>query len=409
MFDLIVVGAGPAGCICAITAARRGANVLVLEKNDKPLKKLLATGNGKCNFTNEYMEDNCFRGNRELLHAVLSQFGKQDTLDFFREIGIYPKNKNGYYYPYSGQASSVAHALLTEMQRLGILIKCTVQIEKIDKRKQNFEIAAKDGRYTAKSVVIACGLKAAPQLGSDGTLFTIIKELGHRFVPIVPALCGFYCKGADFQTLAGVRTEACVSVSVEGEPAAKDTGELQITGYGISGIPVFQVSRFISYALYEKKRVNVTLSFLPELSDEELAAELARRIERAKAFGGRKIEELLNGLLPQKLSREIENYALKECDAIHQPDDELINVLFQTIRNRMISVEKPRDFAYAQICAGGIRTEDLNVHTLESKLVPGLFFSGEILDVDGICGGYNLQWAWSSGHVAGNYANTYRT
>ncbi len=411
MFDIIVVGAGPAGCVCAITAARKGAKALVLEKNDKPLKKLLATGNGKCNFTNAYMEDNCFRGNRNLLKEILSQFGKNETIDFFREIGIYPKNKNGYYYPCSEQASSVVHALITEMQHLDIYVKCSTWIEKIEKRKQYFEVYTKEDRYTAKSVVIACGLKAAQNLGSDGSMFGMIKEFGHRFMPIVPALCGFYCKGADFKTLAGVRTGASVSVYVEDEPVAEETGELQLTEYGISGIPVFQISRFASLALYEKKEVTVRLSFLPDLTDEDLSSELTRRIERARAFGsGRDIQELLNGLLPQKLSKEIENHILKSYSALNNlSDDEFANILFNVIRNRMISVEKARDYEFAQICAGGIKTEDIQVHTLESNLVPGLFFAGEVLDVDGICGGYNLQWAWSSGYVAGNYASRYRT
>lgn len=406
MFDVIVIGAGPAGCICAITAARKGAKVLVLEKNDKPLKKLLATGNGKCNFTNEYMEKECFRGDSKLLSEILSQFKKEDTLAFFHEIGIYPKNKNGYYYPSSEQASSVAHALLTEMDRLGITVTCSAAVDKIDKRKRFFEIYTKENKYSGKHVVIASGLRASPKLGSDGSMFGILKELGHRFVPIVPALCGFYCKGADFKMIAGVRAGATVSVYVEDEPVVTDTGELQLTEYGISGIPVFQVSRFISYALYEKKKVKVKLTFLPELTDEELRSELMRRIKRAGDYGRseHKIEGLLNGLLPQKLSWEIENMILAKNAVLKLSDDQLEGLLFDAIRNRMILVEKARDFEFAQICAGGIKTEDIDIHTLESKLVPGLSFAGEVLDIDGICGGYNLQWAWSSGVVAGNHA-----
>lgn len=406
MFDVIVIGAGPAGCICGINAARKGAKVLVLEKKDKPLKKLLATGNGKCNFTNEYMEKECFRGNPKLLNEILSQFTKEDTLEFFHEIGIYPKNKNGYYYPSSEQAASVEHALLAELERLGVTVACSAAVEKIDKRKQFFDIYTKENKYSGKCVVIACGLRAAPKLGSDGSMFGILKELGHRFVPIVPALCGFYCKGADFKMIAGVRAGAMICVYVEDESVAMDTGELQLTEYGISGIPVFQVSRFISYALYEKKNVKVRLSFLPELTDEELKSELMRRIKRAGDYGRseQKIEELLNGLLPQKLTREIENMLLAKNTVLKSSDEELEKLLFDAIRKRMISVEKARDFEFAQVCAGGIKTEDIDIHTLESKLVPGLFFAGEVLDIDGICGGYNLQWAWSSGVVAGNHA-----
>lgn len=407
MFDLIVIGAGPAGCISAIAAAKKGARVLVLEKNEKPLKKLYATGNGKCNFTNEYMGKQCFRGNTKLLNEILSQFTKEETIDFFHELGVYPENKNGYYYPSSEQAASVVRALLTEMARLGITTTCLSPVETVDKRKQFFEVYTKGHKYSGKRVVIACGLKAAPKLGSDGSMFGILKELGHRFLPIVPALCGFYCKGADFKMIAGVRVGASVSVYVEDELVAADRGELQLTEYGISGIPVFQVSRFISYALYEKKNVKVKLSFLPDIADEELKEELMKRIRRAEASCGRselKIEELLNGLLPQKLSGEIENMISAEHAVIKLSDEKLKMLLFDAIRNRIVSVEKARDFEFAQVCAGGIKTDDIDIHTLESKLVSGLFFAGEVLDIDGICGGYNLQWAWSSGYVAGSHA-----
>ena len=449
--DVIVIGAGASGMMAAITAARRGKSVLILEHMDKVGKKILATGNGKCNYTNEYMTAECYHGDQRLLSDIRSQFDRDDTIAFFRELGIWPKVKNGYYYPNSGQALSVVEAMQMELNRLGITVVCGSQVQDLSEDYVGFVVATGTGVYKARKVIVACGLLAASKLGSDGSMIPVLKELGHRFVSIVPALCGFYASGMDFKKVSGVRCEAELTLEIdmnhaktskvdgkdaENRTIASDTdekniqkerGELQLTDYGVSGIPVFQLSNPAAKALKEKKAVAMQIDFLPEIVADELESELQRRVERVKnlhevvlntdaqsgedhqaSVGTRNqsdatLEQTLCGLLNQKL---IPVLVKKAGIATHTPadriDEKQLQKLVDTIKNYSVTLDKVRDFEFAQVCAGGIRTEEIDTKTLESKLVPGLYFAGEILDVDGICGGYNLQWAWSSGFVAGS-------
>ena len=393
MFDVIVIGAGASGLMAAVTAAESNATVLLLEQKDRIGKKLRATGNGKCNFTNKDMDISHFRGDRRLAETVIGRFGKDDCLRFFHNLGIYPKEKNGYVYPNSEQAVSVCDAFSYRIeQEKNIRLVTSAKVLCIKPQNNGFCVETEEkARYEGRSVILAGGLLAAPKLGSDGSLFTAIKELGHRFSPIVPALCGFYCKGADFNKISGVRVAAKVTIFVDGQETASDTGEVQFTDYGISGIPVFQVSRFASMALYHKADVTASLSFLPDFTKEDLENELSFR--RAKVGADADVNRLCNGLLPQKLALELARKANGDARR-----------LAELITNFTVTVVRPRDYEFAQVCAGGIRSEEIDCETLSSKLVPGLYFAGELLDVDGICGGYNLQWAWASGYTAGKSA-----
>lgn len=398
--DVIVIGAGASGMMAAITAARRGRSVLVIEQMDKVGKKLLATGNGKCNFTNEYMEAACYHGNRQLLSDVMRQFGKEQTLTFFRELGIWPKEKNGYYYPNSEQALSVVENMQMELVRAGITTVTGCKVTHLYPDKYGFTVETSQAKYIGRKVIVACGLLAAPKLGSDGSMISIIKELGHRFLSIVPALCGFYASGMDFKKVAGVRCEANLSLYIDGKLAGSEPGELQMTDYGVSGIPVFQLSSVAAQALARKQSVTMQIDFLPRISIEQLATELIRRMGRAE--NSQTMEQMLCGLIHQKLIPVI----LKKAGiAVHTPvvavNECEKNELITLMKNYPVTLEKVRDYEFAQVCAGGIRTEEIDTVTLESKYIDGLYFAGEILDVDGICGGYNLQWAWSSGYVAG--------
>ena len=385
LLDVIIIGAGASGMMAAITAARRGKSVGILERMNKPGKKILATGNGKCNFTNNNMDTSCFHGNIHLIQSVLDRFSKEDALSFFHEIGIWPKEKNGYYYPNCGQAASVAEALKHELDRLQVPVYLEQEVLDLFPDKYGFRIKTVQTSYTCRNVIIASGLLAAPKLGSDGSMFSLIKELGHRFVPVLPALCGFYAKGMQFSKVAGVRCDANLTLK---------------TDYGISGIPVFQISSPAVRALYEKKTVTVAIDFLPEISSEILCTEFALRKEKCET--AENADRLLGGLLNQKLIPVLLKYAgIRSDELLKNISSEKLERLTAGIHNYPVTLEKARDFEFAQVCTGGIRTEEINEKTLESRLLSGLYFAGEILDVDGICGGYNLQWAWSSGYVAG--------
>ena len=402
-YDIAIIGAGASGLMAAITAARDGRNVVVLEHKHRIGKKIPATGNGKCNYTNEFMDITCFRGNQDMAARILSLFDKNSTIDFFRELGIYPKCKNGYYYPNSEQAASILQALEMELIRLKISVYTDMEITSLEQQRDDFVIRAKQCCIRAKKVIFATGLKASPKLGSDGTAFSLIKDLGHHFTPIVPALCGFEAKGCNFKRISGVRAEGKITVYIEQEEVTADQGEIQLADYGISGIPVFQVSRYASLGLYYKKKVQAVIDFLPNMTEQELKKELQNRIHHFRDT--RTISQMLNGLFNQKLADEMLRMCKLSPEAhMKGADSDCIEMLTETIKWFTIELIRPRAFEFAQICSGGIRSEELHIDTLESKLVPGIYFCGELLDVDGICGGYNLQWAWSSGYAAAKSA-----
>ena len=398
-WDLVVIGAGAAGMMAAITAAREDKKVCILEKLDKAGKKIFATGNGKCNFTNASMHVDCFHGDQVFVNHVLEQFSVEDCLAFFRSIGIYPKNKNGYYYPNSEQAASVTNALLYELERLHVKIVYETMITEIIPMKYGITVQTNKGNFSGKRLVIATGLLAAPKLGSDGSLFPVIKELGHRFMPILPALCGFYCKGMKFKQVSGVRTQGTVSAYIDGIKCAEDTGEIQFTDYGLSGIPVFQISQFLSKGLYEKKKVEIRLNLFPDFSEEQLVKELEHR---CALFASLPISALLNGLLNQKLADMIFDKAgIDKNIYTSSVSKREISRMIALLQELNVSVTNYRDFEFAQVCTGGIPVSEIHPNTLESRIVPNLYFAGEILDVDGICGGYNLHFAWATGSIAG--------
>lgn len=397
-FDVLIIGAGASGMVAAISAARKQKKVCIIEKLDKAGKKLLATGNGKCNFTNAHMTVDCYGGDSAFIASVLQQFTVEDCLSFFHSIGIYPKNKNGYYYPNSEQASSIVTALLQELKKLGVTIVYETNVKDIISQNNKVIVETNKGAFKGNKVIIATGLLASPKLGSDGSLFDIIKNFGHRFTPILPTLCGFYCKGIPFKKVSGVRAQGTVTAVIDGRECAKDTGEIQFTDYGLSGIPVFQISRYLSKAVYQKSKVEIHVNLLPEFDRISLMDELNYRKSICK---NQTAEYLLNGLLNQKLSNMI-------LEKIHLDSDILISSLSQQelenigycIQNLKVKVTNYRDYEFAQVCTGGIPISDIDFKTLESKLVKNIHFTGEILDVDGICGGYNLHFAWATGKIA---------
>lgn len=400
MTDITIVGAGASGIVAAITAARAGKSVVLLEHKDKIGKKILATGNGKCNFTNQNMSLDHYNGALDLAEAVLKQFTFDDCLDWFAKIGVMARNKNGYYYPNSETALSMVQSLTLELQRLGVSIMTECQVISITDKRDQFEVKTSQKTFRTRKVIFACGLLANPKLGSDGSAFDIIKDFGHRFVPIVPSLCAFNCSGADFSKVSGVRTSATVALYVEGEFICSDTGELQLTDYGLSGIPVFQISSKTSRALYNKQKCCIKVDFMPDMSGEELFDYLVAR--RDSVMDKRNVYDFLNTMFNYKLiSMLISQSNMDGKKPASDLSDKDIEKLVNTIKSTECKVKSARPMDFAQVCSGGIRTEDIDINTLESKLFDNLFFCGELLDVDGQCGGYNLQWAWASGYVAG--------
>lgn len=384
--NVIIIGAGASGLMAAIMAAKSGAKVTVLEHNEKPGKKIAATGNGKCNLTNTKMTLDAFRGNNTQIAAdILEQFSMEDTIRFFQEIGIFFTDKNGYLYPRSGQASSVTEVLCMEAGNLGIKIKTKEHVTDMISQKNAWSVQTEGWHYEGDAVILANGSCASNISGSDGSGYKLAQNLGHRIIKPLPALTALKCKGKSYSGWAGVRIEGKASLFINGDFCCSESGELQLTEYGISGIPIFQLSRYAVRALEERKLVSVSLDFLPEMSNEEFSIYLEKR---RKYCPYKNEKELLIGLFPEKLIKILCN----------RPN------LVDAVKNFSLEISSGMPFEQAQVCCGGVCVDEINFKTLESKIHKGLFFAGELLDIDGICGGYNLQWAWSTGAVAGLHA-----
>lgn len=390
---IIVVGGGASGFMAAIQAARNGASVTILEQNGKFGKKLLSTGNGKCNLTNTESYTGCYRSSTpDFASTVMFRFDVQQTIRFFMEIGIYTKNKNGYLYPHSEQASSVVDVLEMEARHLKIKLKTQEEVQQIEKTEDGFLVKTNTWEYPCDKVILACGSKASVIEGSNGSGYKLAADLGHKIIKPLPALTGM--KGTDrfYGKWAGVRTGACVTLAINGHKMKQETGEVQLTDYGVSGIPVFQLSRYASRALDENCTVSVFLDFLPEFSPESLLAFLKSRRARNPY---KTLRESLIGLFPEKLI----DVLLMDVDT-----EEALALKIKALK---VPVKETMSFDHAQVCSGGVDCEEIDPMTMESTLVPGVYFCGELVDVDGACGGYNLQWAWSSGAVAGMAAAKY--
>lgn len=399
-----IVGGGAAGMTAAISAARQGAEVTVFEGNERLGKKILSTGNGKCNLGNLDMgPEKYYSENPELLKEYLNRFGTNETIEFFRTLGLMIKEKNGYLYPVSEQASTVLDVLRFEMERqkdrIHVIKELCIDRVEQDKKQKKIKLWGGKQTYVFDRVILSCGGKAAPKTGSDGSGYKLAGMLGHSIIPVVPALVQLRCREDWFKSVAGVRTEAALSFSGRNGRNATECGELQITDYGISGIPVFQISRQINYILRKQKEVEVAIDFLPGF---EKAGFVEKMIEtRLSVKNCRTVEEYFSGMLNKKLMLLFIRLAgLKPTEQTGNISREKILQVYELCRNLRVHVTGSNSFENAQVCAGGVPLTEVK-GTLESRLVPGVFFAGEILDVDGRCGGYNLQWAWCSGYLAG--------
>ncbi len=399
MEDVIIVGGGASGMVCAILAARRGCRVTILEHKDRLGKKILATGNGKCNYTNLVQEPQMYRSdNKEFPLKVLSLFDVNKTIDFFMELGVYPKNRNGYLYPNSEQASSVLQVLEMELKRLQVKVHLSVHVEKIHKKKNKFIITTNQGELIASNVVLSTGGCASKNLGSDGSGYELSKGFGHSIIKPLPALVQLVSKEKYFKTLQGVRCIGDVTLFSNGKELIHERGELLFANYGVSGIPIFQISRFAAKELDNRSKVWLVVDFLPEVSKVDTKELIEHRMRHNST---KSLEEMLVGLLNNKLAYVLLKQGNLACDKLCKTTTAKdIEIIVSNIKEFRIPITDTNPFEQAQVSAGGVNTKEIDPHTLESKLVEGLYIIGELLDVDGTCGGYNLQWAWSSGAVA---------
>lgn len=405
MQDIVVIGGGASGMAAAVSAARAGASVTILEHNDILGKKLLSTGNGRCNLTNLRIRSEDYRSDDpEFAGEFLEGFDSAPALEFLASVGIYTKCRGDYVYPLCDQASAVREAFDTELLQLGVRVVTDCHAEHIRRTKGGFLIncQGQNKSFFASKVILAAGSKASDISGSDGSGYALAKELGHSLSPVVPALAPLVSDKKCFRKLAGIRTLAAVSLFVEGRFTAEDMGELQLTDYGISGIPVFQISRYAAKALQQNKNVTVQIDFLPHIPKKELYRELHRRRE---LWGKCAAQKLLNTIFPSKLIPVLlAESGIERQVWAEKISEETWRKFADCCKCFEVPVSGTKPFSRAQVCAGGVKTAEVSPRTMESKLVKGLFLTGELLDIDGICGGYNLHFAWGSGIRAGQYA-----
>ncbi|MCD8082674.1 MAG: NAD(P)/FAD-dependent oxidoreductase [Clostridiales bacterium] len=404
--QILIIGGGAAGLMAGIQAARSGADVTILEHMDRVGRKLLSTGNGRCNMTNLSIRPEHYRcGQKQFPMRILDRFSVWDTLTFFDEIGIETKNKGGYIYPNSEQASAVLDALRLEADHRGVRVVVGCEVLGVRKPKDShsrFLVETTLGEYQGSALILSAGSKAARVTGSDGSGYRLAEAFGHRIIKPLPALVALRCEEGFFKQLAGVRCEAGVKLNCGGRTIAADKGELQLTDYGISGIPAFQVSRFASKAIDHRQRVTAQIDFLPSKSMGDTAQFLN---VRKNNLSYRRAGDFLLGVVNKKIAAVLLKRSgidsEKQVSALNESE---LEALVRGLKQFEATVTGTNPFEQAQVCCGGVDTGQIRPNSLESKLVPGLYFAGEILDVDGVCGGYNLQWAWSTGAIAGRCA-----
>ena len=394
-YDILIIGGGAAGLAAAVSARKENSEIkiAVVEKLDRVAKKIHATGNGRCNYTNMDIKSDYFYGDKAFIEKVLENFGSDEAIAFFKELGIMHRVEEGRVYPISNQASAVADALRLYLMENGVDFITEKTVLSVTKTADGF-IA---GDITADKVIIATGGKAQPALGSDGSGYKILQSFGHTLSPVKPALVSLKTDISKIKGLKGVKVFARVTLFEQNKQIASDRGEVLFTDYGVSGIPVMQISRFA------KRGMDIKIDMLPDLSNKETLGEI---YDRVYSMPNRDGGELFSGLVNKKIAIPMLKYAAVEKTSVKAKDftDENIRKCGEFLKNLKLTVLGDNGFNNAQVCAGGIELDGFDATTMESKLCEGLYAAGEILDVDAICGGYNLHWAWATGVLSGKHA-----
>lgn len=418
MKDIIIIGAGPSGLMAAIQASYQGASVMVLERNDKPLKKLYATGNGRCNFSNLYMDDNVYRGrDPEFAFKVIENFDRNDLLLFFHNLGMMTKHIGDYLYPYNEQARTVADVLLLECRRLKIPVRCSEQVVDII-HNGIFSVKTAGNTYKSRKLILAVGGEASPAHGSDGNLNRVIEGMGIDFELPRRALVPLLFSEMGLSKLAGVRIKCSVSLFLDGKRVTCEQGEIIINKDNISGIPIMQMSRYATKALDEGTVVLVSIDMFPDEDREGInrliynafkgyryAAEVMEEETRKDDLVyGRTSLDSLSLLLNEKLAKYcLIRSGIEPGSLSADVRDKKLKILAGLLKDFRVDIKGDAGWDRAQVTAGGVNTKELT-DELETVKIPGLYIVGELCDIDGTCGGYNLQWAFSSGAVAGRSA-----
>ena len=395
-----IIGGGAAGMAAALAAAENeNVQVILMERQARVGRKLSATGNGRCNLTNLHALEQGYHGeDAAFSQYALSAFGPERTLEWFRGLGLFTvAEESGRVYPYSDQANSVVDVLRFALEKPNIIQKMGFEVEKVKKTESGFRVETKEETVECDKLIIACGGLAGTKLGGTMSGYKLLRSFGHKCTKLRPTLVQLKSSWSGVASLKGVRANCHAAIFHDGKMFSESTGELQFTEYGLSGPVIFEVSRDVCQG---KGEWICRLDFLPNLSGEALEAELIRRKTTNLPAA-----ELLTGILHNRLGRVLTQSAgISQSRGIAELSDYEIKEAVRAVKTFEVTLTEPMGMDSAQVTAGGIVTDGFDNTTMESRLVPGLYACGEVLDVDGDCGGYNLQWAWSSGHLAGSHA-----
>ena len=389
-FDTVVIGGGASGIIAAISAKRKGRSVIICEKMPQIGKKILASGGGRCNLLNDKVDTSFYNpAGRGITGSILKRFGVEAILNFFRDIGLEVYSEDGRIFPATNQASSVLKVLEIELKRLSVPVELNCEVTGISTDGEGFSVdTKKDKGLKCRKLIVTGGGKAYPALGSNGACYKFAKQFRHKIIEPVPSAVSIVAKDEMCHLLQGQKISAIARSVIDGKIRSEACGDAIFTKYGLSGTAVLDISEEISVALnrYHNKNIFVSIDMVPFLDQGRLRDEIGKRIRK-----GLPPEEMLAGILPNKFGRALKNIA-EEKDA-----DRIASAL----KDKRFRAIDTRGWNEAEFTAGGVDVSEINEATLESKLRKGLYFAGEILDVNGKRGGYNLAWAWASGFVAG--------
>ena len=395
-----IVGGGASGMAAALAAAEQeNVQVILMERQARVGRKLSATGNGRCNLTNLHALERGYHGENEAFSRyALAQFGPEKTLEWFRGMGLFTvAEDSGRVYPYSDQANSVVDVLRFALEKPNIQQKMGFEVEKVKKTDSGFRVESKEETVLCDKLIVACGGLAGTKLGGTMSGYKLLRSFGHKCTKLRPTLVQLKSSWNGVVALKGVRANCHAAILKDGAVFSESTGELQFTEYGLSGPVIFEVSRDVCQG---KADWCCRLDFLPEMDGATLEAELLRRKSTQLPAS-----ELFTGILHNRLGRVLTQAAgISPSRNIAQLHDREIAEAVRAAKAFEVALTEPMGMDSAQVTAGGIVTGEFEETTMESRLVPGLYACGEVLDVDGDCGGYNLQWAWSSGYLAGSHA-----
>ena len=397
MKTIAIIGGGAAGLMAAYAASRTNEHKVILyERQARVGRKLLATGNGRCNLTNLNADVSHYHGQHPaFVRPALEALPVTDTLALFGELGLLTvEGEGGRMYPLSDSANSVLDVLRFAIDRENVELKAGAPVLSVQRSKKGFLVETEAGRDFANEVIVACGGCAGSKLGGVSDGYTILQSLGHSRTTLHPALTQITSDSPYPRSLKGVRAQAAMRLERKGKVIAENRGEVQFTEKGISGIAVFELSREVSTG----GTCDVVLDFLPDHSVKEIFALLQRRAEALPMLS---TEDLFTGIIHNKLGRTVCRAAEVSAEHIGDLTAKELNKCAKLVKDFRIHAIGTGGFDTAQVTAGGIKTAEFDPYTMESRLVPGLYACGEVLDIDGDCGGYNLQWAWSSGAMAG--------